>query len=63
MTEEVQKQLVKWIDTEVIAENILEELEGEDVEPTLENAQKLWLNVLATELHDSLKKSINAIWP
>lgn len=63
MTEEVQKQLVKWIDTEVIAENILEELEGEDVEPTLENAQKLWLNVLATELHDALKNSINAIWP
>lgn len=36
----VQKELANWIDAEVIAENILEHLEEEGIEPTLENGQK-----------------------
>jgi len=62
MSDEVQKQLAAWIDANVIAEHILEELEDEDVEPTLENGQQLWLNVLLTELCYALRNSIKAIF-
>lgn len=57
----IQKQLADWIDANVIAENILEALEEEEVEPTFENGQKVWLDFLLTELSDGLESSVNAL--
>lgn len=57
----VQRQLADWIDANVIAENILERLEEGDVEPTVENAQKVWLDFLYTELGGGLESSVNAL--
>jgi len=57
----IQEQLADWIDANVIAENILEALEEEAVEPTVENAQKVWLDFLYTELGDGLDNSVRAL--
>lgn len=57
--ETVQKELADWIDTDVIAENILEHLKEEGFEPTVENAKKLWLDFLETELHEGIKGVLN----
>lgn len=56
----VQKQLANWIDANVIAVNILESLEEKEVEPTFENAQKVWLDFL-TELGYGLDSSVKAL--
>ena len=50
-------ELTDWIDTSVIAEAILEELEEQGVPVTLENAQKVWLDTLE-ELHHLASSSI-----
>jgi len=50
-------ELADWIDTSVIAEAILEELEEQGVSPTLENGQKVWLDALE-ELHHLAASSI-----
>jgi hypothetical protein len=53
-------ELAGWIDTDVIAEHIFDELEEQGVEPTLENAQAVWLDFLETELCQSLQSVIRA---
>ena len=50
-------QLAKWIDAGVIAESILEQ-EGVN---TVEQAQKVWLDFLGTELNGGLKSSVRAL--
>jgi len=50
-------ELAQWIDCEVIASIILEELEGNDIEPTLANAQRVWLDSLE-EIHHLAQSSI-----
>lgn len=62
MSDEVQKQLAAWIDADVIAESILEHLEEQGVEPTLEHGQQVWENVLAAELHESVENTVIAIF-
>jgi len=57
--EAVQKEVADWIDTNVLAENILEYLEEEGFQPTVENAKKLWLDFLGTELHEGIKSVLN----
>jgi hypothetical protein len=61
MSDENKKQLSDWIDTDAIAQQILDLLEDEEVEPTLENAQQVWLDVLYTELGDGIRASIKAL--
>lgn len=61
MSEEVKKQLSDWVDTDAIAELILDLLKEEGLEPTLENAQQVWLDVLYTELGDGIRASIKAL--
>ena len=39
-------ELAQWIDCKLIASVILEELEENDIEPTVANAQRLWLDSL-----------------
>ena len=56
----VKHELVDWIETDVIAEHILGELEEQGCEPTLENAKTVWLDVLETELCDAISSSVKA---
>jgi hypothetical protein len=57
---DTKEQLAEWIDTDVIASAIFEELEEQGIEPTLENAKKIWLDVLGNELPDALRSSVKA---
>ncbi len=38
----VKHELVGWIETDVIAEYLLDELEEKGCQPTLENAKTIW---------------------
>jgi len=53
-------ELTGWIDTDVIAELIVDELEEQGVQPTLENAKTVWLDILEHGLHDAICSSTNA---
>jgi hypothetical protein len=59
--EETQKQVAEWIDTAAIADTILDKLEDKGLEATVENAQKVWLDFLATELNEGLEGSVEAL--
>ena len=50
-------ELAQWIDSELIASVILEELEDNDIEPTVANAQRVWLDALE-EIHHLVQSSI-----
>jgi hypothetical protein len=54
------RELAGWIETDVIAEHILEELGERGVQPTLENAKTIWLDVLENELCGAIKPSVMA---
>ena len=56
----IRHDLAGWIETDVIAEHILEELEDQGAQPTLENAKAVWLDVLETELCYAIRSSIKA---
>ncbi len=62
MSEKVLDELAEWIDPRVIAEAILRELESQEVEQTVANSKKVWLDVLGGELIEGLRSSINAIF-
>ena len=51
----------RWIYTAAIAETIVDELEEEEIKLTFENAQKVWLDVLYTELGDAVSRSVKAL--
>jgi len=50
-----------WFDTADLARNILEKLQEEGVEPTVDNAKKVWLDFLLTELNEGLGNSVEAL--
>ncbi len=58
----IKHDLAGWIETEVIAEHILDELEEQGVQPqpTLENAKTVWLDVLENELCGAIRCSVKA---
>ena len=56
----IRHDLAGWIDADVIAENILEELEEQGVQSTLDNAKTIWLDVLETELCEAIRSSVKA---
>jgi len=62
MSNEVLAELAEWIDPRAIAEAILRELESQEVEQTLANGQRVWLDVLESELPDGLCSSVKAIF-
>lgn len=62
MSDKVLDELAEWIDSRAIAEAILRELESQEVEQTLANGQKVWLDFLETELPEGLRSSIKAIF-
>ena len=51
----IKEKLTAWIDRGVIAEAIIEDLEDEGLEVTLELAQKCWEDFLMCELHHGLQ--------
>lgn len=53
-----EKQLAEWIETQPLAEAVLETLEEQLAEVTLENAKKVWLDFLETELARGLSNSL-----
>jgi hypothetical protein len=59
--DEAKKQVIDWLDDEVITETIFDKLQDEGVTPTFENATKVWLDVLYTELGDAVKRSVEAL--
>lgn len=54
-------ELAKWIDTDVIASFIVEEMVDQGMDITLAIAQKVWLNILESGLPDDTKYAIEAI--
>ena len=56
----VKDEMAGWIDTDVIAEHILGELEDHATPATFENAKTVWLDVLETELCDAISSSVKA---
>jgi len=56
----IKHELAGWIETDVIAEHILDELEEQGVQPTLENAKTIWLDVLENELCEAIRSSVKA---
>ena len=62
MSNKMPDELAEWIDPRAIVEAILRELESQEVEQTLANGQKVWLDFLETELPEGLRSSIKAIF-
>ena len=58
MPDNLLDELARWIDTAVIAEAILQELEDQNIEQTLANGQRVWLDFLESELSEGLRSSI-----
>ena len=58
---DVKEELAGWIDTDVIAELILDRLKEQGAEPTLEYAKKVWLDVLECELNDAIENAVTAV--
>ena len=56
----VKDKVAGWIDTDVIAEHILGELEDQGIPGTFENAKTVWLDLLETELCDAIGSSVKA---
>ena len=50
---QVKAALAAWIETDVIADAILDIMDEEDIEVTLDNGKEIWLNHLE-ELHHYL---------
>ena len=62
MSDKVLDELAEWIDPRAIAEAILQELESQEVEQTVPNGRKVWLDFLESELSEGLRSSIKAIF-
>jgi hypothetical protein len=60
MPDNLLDELARWIDTAVIAEAILQELENQNMEQTFANGQRVWLDFLGSELSEGLRSSIKA---
>ena len=56
-----EKDLSEGIEKQPLAEVVLETLEEQLAEVTLENAKKLWLDFLETELARGLSNSLAAL--
>ena len=58
----VKHELAGWIETDIIAEHIIGELEERGLNPTLENARAVWLDVLGNELSQAISSGVDAIF-
>ena len=55
------QELADWIDADVIAELIIDELEEQGAKPTLKYAKNVWLDMLEHEFHDTIRNAITAV--
>ena len=55
---DVQEELARWISPQAIAEAVLDELESQGYQQTLENGQAVWLDVLQNELPEGISSSV-----
>ena len=55
------QELADWMDADVIAELIIDELKDQGAKPTLKYAKNVWLDVLEHELHDAMRNAIIAV--
>jgi hypothetical protein len=62
MSEKVLDELAEWIDPRVIAEAVLEKIESQEIERTVANGQKVWLDFLESDLSEALRSSVKAIF-
>ena len=62
MSEKVREELAEWIDSRVIAEAILDELEDQELELTVANGQRVWLDVLENGLPGAIQSTVKAIF-
>lgn len=62
MSEKAVDELAEWIDPGVIAEAILQGLKSQEVEQTVPNGMRVWLDVLESQLPDAIRSSIKAIF-
>jgi hypothetical protein len=56
----VKRDLAGWIEADVIAEHVLDELEEQGIQPTFENGKTIWLDVLENELCEAIRSSVKA---
>lgn len=56
------EELSDWIDTQVIAEALLDELLENDIEPSVDNGKKAWLDILQNELPRAIRVTIQNIF-
>ncbi|GAI05600.1 unnamed protein product [marine sediment metagenome] len=61
MPDNIKQEVADWIDDDVIAEQIIETLKDEDISPTLEHCQKVWLDFQYTELPVGIRSSVQAL--
>ena len=54
----IKDKLAGWIDTDVIAEHILGELEDQGIPATFQNAKTVWMDLRETELCDAISSSV-----
>lgn len=57
--ETATRELANWIDKRALAEFILTELGHEGVPQTVENAKKVWLNIIEYDLHGLVVETID----
>jgi hypothetical protein len=56
-----KREFAEWIDTENLAEVVMNGLEVSGCKPNLANAQKVWLDFLGTDLNEDIHYSIEAL--
>jgi len=61
MPETIREKLADWIDTDVKAEHIIDEMKEQGARVTLKYAKEVWLDVLQCELHDAIKNAITVV--
>jgi len=57
----LEAEISLWLDPMVIAESIVDGLEQVEAPMTVEQAQRVWLCVLETELPDAIKRAAKAV--
>ncbi len=59
--EQIIAAFIEWLDSRVIAEAVIEVLEKQKAEVTVDNAKRIWLDFLETELPEGLSNSLAAL--
>lgn len=61
MREKLVNDLARWLDAHAIAKAIVDRMEVEEIEVTLEGAKKVWASFLECEIRDGLESRIEEL--